>query len=238
MNHEVYREVDEILERLRRMATPQRQKRSEQSFPTAMEVYGVKVPDMRPMRKDLSGRWRQADPAWLVELALALVHTGVFEARQVAYELLDAHPEARETLDLETVEALGAGIDNWASVDTFAGYVAGGPWRDGHIKDTTVKKWARSEDRWWRRTAVVCTVCLNQKARGGTGDPGRTLMICEMAIDDHDDMVVKALSWALRELSKREPDAVRTFIDEHEGRLAKRVLREVRTKLKTGRKNG
>jgi 3-methyladenine DNA glycosylase AlkD len=62
-------------------------------------------------------------------------------------------------------------------------------------------------------------------------------MVCEMLTDDRDDMVVKALSWALRELSKCDPDSVREFLVEHEGALAPRVSREVNNKLKTGLKN-
>jgi len=50
-------------------------------------------------------------------------------------------------------------------------------------------------------------------------------------------MVVKALSWALRELAKRDPQAVSAFLTEHEAALAARVVREVRNKLTTGRKN-
>jgi 3-methyladenine DNA glycosylase AlkD len=50
-------------------------------------------------------------------------------------------------------------------------------------------------------------------------------------------MVVKALSWALRELSKRDPEAAEQFLEEHQGVLASRVLREVRNKLSTGLKN-
>ena len=83
---------------------------------------------------------------------------------------------------------------------------------------------------------MVSTVALNNKARGGDGDTGRTLMICKMLVADRDDMVVKALSWALRELSKRDPKSVRTFLREHDV-LAPRVVREVNSKLKTGLKN-
>ena len=62
-------------------------------------------------------------------------------------------------------------------------------------------------------------------------------MICEMLTEDRDDMVVKALSWALRELSKRDPDSVREFLNEHEDDLVRRVSREVNNKLETGLKN-
>jgi 3-methyladenine DNA glycosylase AlkD len=58
-----------------------------------------------------------------------------------------------------------------------------------------------------------------------------------LLVRDSDDMVVKALSWAVRELAKRDPNAVREFLAEHEEVLAKRVLREVGSKLRTDLKN-
>jgi 3-methyladenine DNA glycosylase AlkD len=49
-------------------------------------------------------------------------------------------------------------------------------------------------------------------------------------------MVEKALSWALRELGKREPAAVRDFLARHGATLGARIKREVRHKLATGLK--
>ena len=95
---------------------------------------------------------------------------------------------------------------------------------------------ARSRDRWWRRAAVVCTVALNNRARGGSGDARRTLAICRLALGDDDPMVVKALSWALRELAKRDREAVVSFLARHEAELPALVRREVRSKLVTGLK--
>ena len=128
-------------------------------------------------------------------------------------------------------------MDNWAAVDCFGCYLGGPAWRERKISDSVIRRWARSTDRWWRRAALVCTVALNNKARGGGGNTRATLMICRLLTRDRDDMVVKALSWALRELSKRDPDSVSEFLKEHEGQLAPRVAREVNTKLKTGLKN-
>src|SRR5207253_10564833 len=92
-------------------------------------------------------------------------------------------------------------------------------------------------DRWWRRAALVCTVALDNKVRGGSGDTTRTLEVCRILVKDRDDMVVKAMSWSLRELSRRDPEVVRAFLDEYQSKLAARVVREVRTKLTTGLKN-
>ena len=126
---------------------------------------------------------------------------------------------------------------SWGAVDVFASYLAGPAWREGQTTNAEIKRWAKSLDLWWRRAALVSTVPLNNKARGGSGDAKRTLMICEMLIDDHEEMVVKAMSWALRELAKREPSVAQRFVTQHKNCLASRVLREVDNKLRTGKKN-
>jgi 3-methyladenine DNA glycosylase AlkD len=99
------------------------------------------------------------------------------------------------------------------------------------------QRWAASPDRWWRQAALVSTVPLNLRSRGGTVNTERTLDICRQLAADGDDMVLKALSWALWELVVWDPQAVRRFLDEHDGVLAARVRREVRSKLETGRKH-
>ena len=142
---------------------------------------------------------------------------------------------ALAALTVRSVERLGRGMDNWASVDAFACTVAGPAWNLGALRDATVHKWARSRDVWWRRAALASTVALNLKSRGGSGDPARTFAVCKALVDDREDMVVKAMSWALRSVVEHDAPAVRRFLDEHD--LAPRVVREVTRKLVTGRKN-
>jgi len=45
------------------------------------------------------------------------------------------------------------------------------------------------------------------------------------------------MSWALRELAKRDPESTRRFLAEHREQLAARVVREVENKLTRGVKN-
>jgi len=115
--------------------------------------------------------------------------------------------------------------------------LAGPAWLNGQVSDELIYRWGLSEDRWWRRAALVSTVALNVRSQGGTGDVPRTLEVCRLLVDDHDDMVVKAMSWALRELVVHDADAVREFLSKYEDVLAARVKREVRNKLTTGLKN-
>jgi 3-methyladenine DNA glycosylase AlkD len=69
------------------------------------------------------------------------------------------------------------------------------------------------------------------------GEAQRTLEVCRLLERDRDPMVAKALSWALRELAKREPRAVREYITKRKDVLPALVLREVKNKLRTGLKN-
>jgi len=235
-------EDEKIIERtiaeLRKVVDLERLEWSRGYYPSSFEILGVKVPDQRKVRKELSKELKGSTPSDIVRISKKLVDTGIFECQQVAYELLDSNKKALYSLTTEDLEDLRKGLDNWISVDTYSAWLAGVAWRDGRLQDEVIERWAGSDNKWERRTAVVCTIALNQKARGGTGDVNRTLWVCEMVSADRDDMVAKALSWALRELSKVDREAVADFMERHEDVLPKRVKREVFTKLRTGKKNG
>jgi 3-methyladenine DNA glycosylase AlkD len=193
---------------------------------------------IRALRRKFSKRLAKSPPRFVVEVALALLDKRTIEHRFVAYELVCHHRAALASLTEKDLRRFGQGICGWGSVDMFACYLAGPAWRERQVPDKFIHSWARAKrNRWKRRAALVSTVPLNSKARGGGGDAKRTLEVCASLVADRDDMVVKAMSWALRELSKRDPAAVRQFLDEHRNVLAARVTREVRNKLSTGLKN-
>lgn len=231
------KEVRQVLDELHAAVVPERREKAASYFPSGMQVLGVPVPPLRKVVRRLSREFEVTCAEEVMALARALLREEIHEARQVAFEFIGGRPDIVTSLDGPTVEALGAGNDNWASVDCFCVFVSGQAWRDGRVKDGDVRRWASSHDRWWRRTAVVSTVPLNMKSRGGRGDAARTLDICARVGGDRDPMVAKGLSWALRSLAPVDPEAVRIFVEEHEEGLPALVRREVTNKLSTGRKN-
>ncbi len=50
-------------------------------------------------------------------------------------------------------------------------------------------------------------------------------------------MVIKAISWALRSIIQHDRDKVEQFLEKHSSKLHNSIVREVKTKLKTGLKN-
>lgn len=206
-------------------------------FGSAFERLGLKTAEVRAVVRATAASLRGCDPRDAVRVAHALAATRTLEGRQVAYELLSRVKPAAAALTAADVERLGRGNDNWVSTDTFACLVAGPAWRAGVVRDARVRAWARARDRWWRRTALASCVALNVAARGGTGDVPRTLAIAGMLAADPEDMVAKAVSWALRTAVAHDARAVRAFLVRHEAELPARVRREVDHKLRTGTKH-
>src|SRR5260370_22698904 len=131
--------------------------------------------NVRALRREFSKRLTKANPETIVELAVLLLDQPGFEHRFVGYELVSHHRGALASLRAGHLKRMGRGLDSWVAVDTFACYLAGPAWRAKQVPDILIHQWAKSKDRWWRRTALASTVPLNNKARGGKGDAGRTL---------------------------------------------------------------
>lgn len=191
------------------------------------------LPKLRTVRKRLSAALKTAEAKDVIE---ASMHFGPNLGRWVGDELIANHKGAMAAMDIKALNRIGQGIASWYAVDAFGTTLAGPAWARGQVSDADVVAWAKSPDLWWRRLALVATTSLNSKTRAGAkvGDAPRTLAIVRLTMDDREDMVVKAVSWALRSLATFEPKIVAAFVDEHEDHLAARAKRETRTKLRTG----
>jgi 3-methyladenine DNA glycosylase AlkD len=193
------------------------------------------TPSVRHIRREFSRLLQAASPELVMQVARVLIQA--YSRRWVAYELIRDHKAAFACLSERELEKFGQGISSWWTVDSFARTLAGPAWLANQIPDDLIIRWAHSDDLWWRRAALVSTVALNVRSHDGHGDTERTLAICQILAGDHEDMVAKALSWALRQLSVHDPDSVRAFLEANSNVLARRVKREVTNKLITGLKN-
>ena len=232
--HEI---VEGIIRSLETLKDPDRIAFAKKSYPTKSKVIGVTVPNEKLILKELNALTNKWTGKEKLELAKQLVNTDIFECQHIAFEYLGRDKKALHELSEQDIYDFDRNLDNWVAVDCFSAYLLGYAWRENKVSTEKVKSYMGSEDFWRRRIPIVATVSLNQKARGGSGDAKRTIEICTLAVDDHQDMINKALSWALRELAKIEKEPVYNFITKHEEKLHPRVLREVRHKLNTGRKN-
>jgi 3-methyladenine DNA glycosylase AlkD len=158
---------------------------------------------MRAVRRRWSSFLRKEPVEDVIALALDLFERHGY--RWIAYELIRFHPKALQLVDEPTLARFGSGMSSWADVDQFGVLLVGPAWRGGQIEDSVIHEWARRPDHWWRRAALVATVPVNTRSQGGKGDIPRTLAVCKLLKEDRDDMVVKAMSWALRRADRPRP---------------------------------
>ena len=188
----------------------------------------ARTQDVRNVREYYSRLYRHAPPEVMLSIGEHLLFDQGY--RFVPYELIYYHQGVIALLSPKKVIALGQGINSWSSTDIFAHYIAGPAWKQGVISDALIDQWIQDPSLWWRRAAVVSTIYLY-------GDVERMFKNAKKLIDDKEDLIVKAVSWVLREAIKYDSDAVRDFLCCHEDRLAARIKREVTNKLETGLKN-
>jgi 3-methyladenine DNA glycosylase AlkD len=185
--------ISKIVTELEFVSDSIRREASKTMFPTSMKYLGVRTPDFRVLIKEWWIEIKNWSPEKLIQFAKELVETRIFECNQLAYELLSKNKNALRLLKLKDLEELGKNIDNWATTDCFSVMISGWAWRENQITDSDVLNWLETGNLWWRRAAIVSTVALNLRSRGGTGDVKRTLMICERVINDREKLIVKAL---------------------------------------------
>jgi 3-methyladenine DNA glycosylase AlkD len=191
---------------------------------------------MRAVRKRWSAALRGTPADEVLATVAALEARSDQTGKWLAYELIRVHPGAFAAVAEAQIQGFAERAQSWYAVDALGTILTGALWAKGRLSDARVEAWSRSPDLWLRRSALVATVGLNALGSGGPGDAARTLPIARRLASDREDMVVKALSWALRVLSQRDRPAVEAFVAEMGETLAPRVRREVRHKLSTGLK--
>lgn len=195
------------------------------------------TPHLRALRKAWSARLKSASPAEVIAVAQGYEQDARQEAKWLGYELIRFHPPAFAALSRDEVTDFAGRAESWYAVDAFGTILLGPLWARGKVSDPMIEALARSDSRWLRRLSLVATVGRN--GRPHAPDVGRTLAVCRILAADRDDMVEKALSWALRFLAQRgQAEAVVAFMAELGETLPARVRREVRHKLSTGLKSG
>lgn len=190
------------------------------------------TPHMRALRKVWSATLKSETGAHVIAIAEALEAVSPQEGKWVAYELIRHHKAAFAEVSQTVVERFTEHAASWYAVDALGTILTGRLWAQGRLPDRLIDAWAGSDDRWLRRSALVATVGRNAVKP----DPERTFALCLRLAADRDDMVEKAVSWALRWLSQKDRAAVDGFWGVHLDRFRPRVRREVAHKLGTGLK--
>jgi len=109
----------------------------------------------------------------------------------------------------------------WDTVDSLAAWTVG-PMVAAYPELVAVMDlWIDDDNMWLNRTAII-----HQLGYKNTTDAERLFRYCRRRADHRDFFVRKAIGWALRQHARVDPDAVRSFVAEHDAELSGLSKRE------------
>ena len=178
--------VDEVLERLRGLARPGGREGMGRFGINPERALGVRMPDIRGLAKDLG-----TDHG----LALALWRTEVHEARILASMVADP-----ERVTERQMESWVRGIDSWDVCDQVCGNLFD---RTPFARAKSIE-WAGRDQEFVKRAgfAIMAWRAVHDRD-AGDDDFLELLPVIEREASDPRNFVKKAVSWALRQIGKR-----------------------------------
>lgn len=186
------------------------------------QFLGVVVPDQRKIAKrfrEMSRGETQGllDSPWHeCRLTALFILADQFER---AIEGKQADPVLAESIVEFYFANLGA-INNWDLVDSSAPHILG-RWLLEHPRQrVTLDELSKSSVLWERRIAILATFPLIRAAQFA-----EILDLSQRLLGDEHDLMHKAIGWMLREVGKRDMDALTGFLEKHVQRMPRTMLR-------------
>jgi 3-methyladenine DNA glycosylase AlkD len=174
---------------------------------------------------------RRIDRVQLLALVGSLWDKPEREYQYAACDLLVRGVKVLTTADLPAIETCIISKSWWDTVDALATSVVGPiVLADRESGDRTIDRWIASDDVWLARAAIL----HQNKWKAATDEP-RLFSLCLARSSDSEFFLRKAIGWALREYSRTAPEAVRSFVAEHDEQLSGLSKREGLKRLARGR---
>ena len=197
---------------------------------SAMPYHGVTAPRLKQALRPILSTYAPADRATWEATVRELWDGATHREERYAATALARHRAARGWQDPDALGLYRHLVVTgawWDHVDEVAGHLVGGVLA-GHRPEVTpvMRAWARDDDLWVRRTAV-----LSQLRHGADTDTVLLHEVVEANLDDRSFWLRKAIGWALREYSWTDPDWVRNEVDLLGERLSGLSRREATRRL-------
>ncbi len=219
---------------LRSIADPQRAWGAASYFKTGKGEYGegdifigISVPDQRKICKKYTGL--------SVEDLTSLLHSKEHEFRACALSILVKKCKKENirdkvfTIYLKNTQY----INNWDLVDSSASYIVGEYLEGNKNKMKILAALSKSKSLWEKRIAMIATLAYINKGRSD-----EAFKIAEMLLNDHHDLIHKAIGWMLREVGKKVSETdLFIFLDKHAKTMPRTALRYAIERLPAQKKN-
>ena len=209
-------------EEIRALANKERANHSKKFFKTGKGEYGygdiflgVRVPKIRLIAKKNIG-------ISITDMK-TLIKSKYHEERLLGLIILvNKYSKSKDEKDRDQLYNIYVSsfkyVNNWDLVDVTCAHVIG-----KHLlnKDRSILyTWAKSNDLWTKRIAIVSTHCFIRK-----NDLQETFKIAKILLNDEHDLIHKAVGWMLREAGKKDMKKEEIFLKKHYKTMPRTMLR-------------
>jgi 3-methyladenine DNA glycosylase AlkD len=196
---------------------------------SSLEFIGTELPDIHKIvRTNIKGM--NLDD--MLKLMKALWKIETFETRVAAIDVMKEFAK-KGSIDkaMNIADKWIDDADTWAITDPLCSPTIGSMiLRDSNV-ESILQSWSNSENFWRRRCSFLPYLHLALGSQYKPEYAKKILRVVTHHISDEEFFVGKAAGWVLRELSKREPDLVRTYFEKHQSKMTRLVIREGMKKL-------
>jgi 3-methyladenine DNA glycosylase AlkD len=213
-----------FLERLRANATEAERKKYERLFrPTEDRPHETVIGVRMGTVFELAKAFIEMPPSEIEKLMESDIHearAGAMSIMAKQYQAKGTSPERRQEL-YELYLRRHDRINDWDLVDLAAHYVIG-----PHLLERDRKvlyRLAKSKNPWERRTAILATFAFIKRK-----ELDDTFAIAELMLEEKEDLVQKAVGWALRTTGGPK---LLAFLDKHAATMPRPMLRNAIEKL-------
>jgi 3-methyladenine DNA glycosylase AlkD len=187
---------------------------------------GVKVPIQRKIAKEFK--------SLKIKDIRTLLNSKIHEERLVAlFILIGQYVKGDEKVKKQIYNFYlnnTKNINNWDLVDLSAPNIVGNFLLDKPRK--ILYKLVKSKNLWERRIAVLATFAFIRN-----NDFKDIIKIAETLLKDEHDLIQKGVGWMLREVGKRDLKALEKFLDKHNKKMPRTMLRYAIEKLSERKRN-
>ena len=213
--------VNEILDQLERLASPQKAKEQMRFFKTGPGEYGegdifrgITVPELRKIAR----QYKEIE----IDQTLKLLHSKYHEDRLLALliwvmKFPKCVPAEQKKLFKLYISSSDY-INNWDLIDVACPNIVGAYLLDKDRKP--LYKLAFSKNLWENRMAVLATFTFIKQ-----GDFEDNLAIADILLNHQHDLIHKAVGWMLREIGKRDLETEEGFLKSRYQKMPRTMLR-------------
>lgn len=195
---------------------------SQRFFKEKIVSYGVKVPTVDKIGKEIFKHIENEPKAVILSLCDELWQSGYLEESFIACNWSYNIRKQYEPTDFQVFERwINRYVNNWASCDTFCNHTVGTFIEMYPEYMVKLKELAKSDNRWVRRAAAVSLIVPARKGKFLND----IFEIADILLLDKDDLVQKGYGWMLKVASQANQQEVFGYVMQHKAVMPRTALR-------------